>query len=101
MIGSDTHTSARMRSFIDTHDDWLTVFRLPAYAPELNPAEGVWSHCNRALDNLAVRTIDQLADTIKSRLKRIQYRPGLIEPTPKRGLPVVACSPCGWWTPLA
>jgi hypothetical protein len=28
-----------MRTFINAHDDWLTVVRLPAYAPDLNPAE--------------------------------------------------------------
>ena len=22
---------------------WLTVYQLPAYAPELNPVEGIWS----------------------------------------------------------
>jgi hypothetical protein len=26
-----------MRTFINAHDDWLTVVRLPAYAPDLNP----------------------------------------------------------------
>jgi transposase len=72
------HTSQEMRAFVDAHADWLTVFQLPAYAPELNPAEGVWSHLKRALGNLAARTLDQLAVTIKSHLKRIQYRPDLI-----------------------
>jgi putative transposase len=74
----NTHTSAEMRAFIDAHADWLTVFRLPTYAPELNPTEGVWSHLKRALGNLAARTIDQLAVTMKSHLKRVRYRPGLI-----------------------
>ncbi|WP_049795812.1 hypothetical protein [Frankia sp. EAN1pec] len=26
--------------------DWLTVVRLPAYAPDLDPVEGVWAHVN-------------------------------------------------------
>lgn len=29
-----------MRAFTDAHTDWLTVVRLPAYAPDLNPVEG-------------------------------------------------------------
>ena len=74
----NTHTSAEMREFIDAHADWLTVFRLPTYAPELNPTEGVWSHLKRSLGNLASRTIDQLSVTMKSHLKRVQYRPDLI-----------------------
>jgi putative transposase len=58
---------------------WLTVYRLPAYAPELNPVEAVWSHLKRSLANLAKRNLGQLATLIKSRLKRMQYRPGLID----------------------
>jgi hypothetical protein len=32
----NTHISAAMRTFTDAHRDWLTVVRLPAYAPDLN-----------------------------------------------------------------
>jgi len=59
--------------------DWLTVFRLPAYAPELNPVEPVWSHLKRSLANLAKRDIGQLTALIKTRLRRMQYRPGLLD----------------------
>ena len=40
----NTHLSTAMRAFIRTHADWLSVYRLPSYAPELNPAEGVWAN---------------------------------------------------------
>jgi hypothetical protein len=40
----NTHLSALMRTFIEAHDEWLTVARLPAYAPELNPVEGAWAN---------------------------------------------------------
>lgn len=72
------HVSAVMREFVDAHD-WLTVVQLPAYAPELNPTEGVWSHVKRGLGNLAVCGIDQLAAIVWTRLKSIQYRPSLID----------------------
>lgn len=29
--------------------DWLTVVQLLAYAPQLNPVEGIWSLIRRAL----------------------------------------------------
>ncbi|MFE6164154.1 transposase [Streptomyces sp. NPDC056486] len=73
----NTHVSARMRRLIAARP-WLTVFQLPPYAPELIPVEGVWSHLERSLANLAKRGIDQLAALIKTRLKQMQYRPGLI-----------------------
>jgi transposase len=43
----NTHVSAAMRQMIDARD-WLHVIRLPAYAPDLNPVEAVWSHLNAA-----------------------------------------------------
>ncbi|WSA19799.1 transposase [Streptosporangium subroseum] len=73
----NTHSSARMNALIASRA-WLSVYRLPTYAPELNPAEAVWSHMKRSLNNLAVRTVDQLAALAKTRLKRMQYRPALI-----------------------
>ncbi len=32
------HDTPTVRTFVDTHD-WITVFHLPAYAPELNPTD--------------------------------------------------------------
>ena len=54
------------------------MFHLPPYAPELNPVEGVWSCLKRSLANLVKQDIDQLTALVRTRLKRMQYRPGLI-----------------------
>ncbi|MQY40007.1 hypothetical protein SRB17_80360 [Streptomyces sp. RB17] len=54
-------------------------YQLPPYAPELNPVEGVWSHLKRSLANLTKHSLDQLTALVKTRLKRMQYRPRLIE----------------------
>jgi putative transposase len=62
--------------------DWLTVYRLPPYAHELNPVEPVRSHLKRSLANLAKRNLIQLTTLIKTRLKRMQYRPGLLDGFP-------------------
>lgn len=51
----NTHISAVMGTFISAHPDWLTEVRLPAYAPELNPAEGVWANMKNGLGNLMAR----------------------------------------------
>ena len=42
--GLNTHTSRAMRELIAARD-WLTVYRLPPYAPELNPVEMGLSQC--------------------------------------------------------
>ena len=76
--GLNTHTSRAMRELIAARD-WLTVFRLPPYAPELNPVEPVWSNLKRSLANLTKHNIDQLTALVKTRLRRMQYRPGLLD----------------------
>ncbi len=74
----NTHVSAAMRELIAARD-WLCVVRLPAYAPDLNPVEHVWSHVKRGLGNLLVYGIDELVAVVKNRLKRVQYQPELID----------------------
>ena len=64
----NTHISTAMRTFTDAHDDWLTVVRLPAYAPDLNPAEGAWANMKNGLGNLMASNVDQLAAIVRNRL---------------------------------
>jgi putative transposase len=73
----NTHVSAVMVELIAARD-WLTVYRLPAYAHELNPVEQAWSHLKRSLANLAKRNLGQLTALVKTRLTRMQYRPALL-----------------------
>jgi len=75
--GLNTHVSRAMRELIGARD-WLTVFRLPPYAPELNPVEPVWSSLKRSLANLVKQDIGQLTALVRTRLRRMQYRPGLL-----------------------
>jgi hypothetical protein len=43
------------------------------------PTEPVWSHLKRSLANLAKRNLAELTALVKTRLKRMQYRPALLE----------------------
>ncbi len=73
------HLMPPMREFIEASKDWLTVFQLPSYAPDLNPQEGIWSLVKRTIGNLAAANLDQLARAVKRSLKKIQYRPHLVD----------------------
>jgi transposase len=73
------HLTAGMRAFIDANAEWLTVFQLPAYAPDLNPQEGIWSLVKRDVGNLAAADLGQITRAVKHRLKKIQYRPELVD----------------------
>ncbi|GAA0467092.1 putative transposase [Actinoplanes capillaceus] len=74
--GLPAHKSAKMRALI-TARPRLRVYRLPSYAPELNPVENMWSSLKRSMANLAAGSIDDLLRIAKNRLKRMQYRPTL------------------------
>jgi putative transposase len=74
----NTHVSRAMRELAAARD-WLTVFQLPPYASELNPVEPVWSNLKRSLANLTKHNIGQLTTLVKTRLRRMQYRPGLLD----------------------
>jgi transposase len=79
--GLNTHVSQAMRELIAARSR-LRVYRLPPYASELNPVEPVWSNLERSLVNLVnlvKQDIRQLTALIKTRLRRMQYRPGLLD----------------------
>jgi transposase len=73
----NTHVSKAMRELVAARD-WLTVFQLPPYASELNPVESVWALLKRSLANLVKRNLSELTAMVKTRLRRMQYRPGLL-----------------------
>ena len=54
------------------------MFQLPTYAPELDPAEGIWSLLKRAIANFAAPGLYYLVRIVRRKLKKIQYRPHLI-----------------------
>jgi len=45
--GLPAHQARIVKDFIEMNNLWLRVFRFPAYAPELNPEEYVWSAVKR------------------------------------------------------
>ena len=51
----------------------------PAVRSELNPVEGIWPVLKRSLANLAKHDITQLTALVKTRLRRMQHRPGLVD----------------------
>ncbi|MEU5547990.1 transposase, partial [Streptomyces sioyaensis] len=68
--GLSAHWSRVMRAWV-ADQDWLTLERLPAYAPELNPVELLWSSLKkRELANLAG---DHLADVAEQGVHRINH----------------------------
>jgi hypothetical protein len=68
----------QLAGFAEQNRAWVRVYRLPAYAPDLNP-EGIWSLLKRAIANFAAADLAGLVRIVKRKLKKIQYRPHLID----------------------
>ncbi|GGY10725.1 hypothetical protein GCM10010358_74060 [Streptomyces minutiscleroticus] len=75
----NVHLVKEPADFAEEHKDWLRISRMPSYAPELNPAEGIRSLLKRHLADFAAAGLSHLTRVIKRRLKKIQYRPHLID----------------------
>ena len=70
--GLPSHRSHRMTEWIASQRHWLSVERLPGYAPDLNPIECVWGNLKSTeLANLCSGTIDEVANVAEDGLDRI------------------------------
>jgi transposase len=71
--GLPSHRSRDMAAFIAGCRSWLRVERLPAYAPELNPVEGLWGNIKGTeLANLCPDTIDEAMQAACNGLERVR-----------------------------
>ena len=76
--GLPTHRSTAMRAWLATQRFALVVERLPAYAPELNPVEGLWSSLKAVeLANLCGPTLAEVIDQAHRGIQRIRRTPHL------------------------
>jgi transposase len=70
--GLSAHWSTKMRAWLDSQRDWLTVERFPAYAPELNPVEYLWANLKDVeLANRPTTTLAEVADATEQGIQRI------------------------------
>jgi hypothetical protein len=72
------HLVQELYDFAEENKEWLRVFELPSYAPELNPAEGIWSLLRRSITNCLTTDLAGLEKLVRRKLKMIQYRPELM-----------------------
>jgi transposase len=76
--GLPAHRSRSVRAWLNRQRSWLVVERLPAYAPELNPVEGLWS-CLKAVElaNLTSPTLAEVIDQAHRGIERVRRTPQL------------------------
>jgi hypothetical protein len=76
--GLPAHRSRAMRAWLNRQRSWLVVERLPAYAPELNPVEGLWSSLKAVeLANLTSPTLAEVIHQAHQGIERVRRTPHL------------------------
>jgi transposase len=70
--GLPSHRSAAMQGYLRAQRSWLTVERLPGYAPDLNPAELVWGNVKGSeLANLCADNLGEVEHELRAGLRRV------------------------------
>jgi hypothetical protein len=60
------HPAPGLADFAEENKAWLRLYRLPAYSPDLNPVEGIWSLLKRSIANFAAADVPGLVRIIKA-----------------------------------
>lgn len=77
--GLAVHRSRIVQNHVERTQGEVVLARLPAYAPELNPAEYIWGHLKtHALANFCATDLHQLGREARRQLRRTQRRPALV-----------------------
>jgi transposase len=79
--GAPIHRRQVIKDFLTTGAaQRLHVERLPAYAPELNPGEGLWAHLKGVeLRNVCCFDIRHLRHELRDAVKRVRRKPRIIK----------------------
>lgn len=76
--GLPSHKSGPMHTYLRAQRSWLTVERLPGYAPDLNPAELVWGNVKgRELANRCADNLGEVEHELRAGLCRVRRSPTL------------------------
>lgn len=79
--GSPIHRSEMVKTFLaEGGAGFVHLEAMPAYAPELNPDEGVWQHLkNVEMRNLCCNDMPHLSKELNLAVKRLRNKPSLIQ----------------------
>lgn len=69
--GGSIHYRRLVQDYVGRRRARLHVYRFPAYAPELNPAEQIWTNGKRSLANGTPEDADQLALRVRKAIRRV------------------------------
>jgi transposase len=79
--GSPIHRGVEVETFLATGGaKYVRLERLPFYAPDLNPDEGVWQHLKHVeMRNLCCADMNHLSVELNLAIRRLRNKPDLIQ----------------------
>lgn len=73
------HRAQDVKQWIERNHSWISVERLPPYAPDLNPVEGMWSWLKgTALANVCEDTLGPVVRRARRGAAHLRRRPNLL-----------------------
>ena len=77
--GLPSHRSRQMNQYLNQQQRWLSVVRLPAYAPEMNPVESLWANIlGQELANRSVKDLGEMVEGVRSGFRRVHSEEWLL-----------------------
>jgi transposase len=77
--GVPTHRSRQVSAYIESTKGGIVVSRLPAYAPELNPAEFIFGYLKeRKIPNFCPDSIHETKKIARASLRSMRLNPSLV-----------------------
>ena len=77
--GLPSHKSRKTKTYIRSQRHWLVLEPLPAYAPELNPCEGLYANLKgKELANLCSDTLAEPIEAARAGADRVRADDGLL-----------------------
>jgi transposase len=77
--GAAIHRSQAVKAFLSERPSRIHLERLPAYSPQLNPVELVWSYLKGRLKNRAFTNLAELTVALLEEVKRLEAAPELVQ----------------------
>ncbi len=83
--GSPIHRSKVVKAFLAAGGaERLWLERLPGYAPELNPVEGIWRYLKRVrLRNVCCRSLSELRYELRLATANLRHKANVLASLPK------------------